>query len=177
MGISAEHLANSNNIVTEVEHKLADKFIEDYTINYETHKLNADRFYQKLVATVHTLKFWVPPSADFRLKDPDSLKVKLLDRLQKPGSKDFTSYEEILTLMYDIIGVRFTCYMPSIDIDRIIQLLDQGNRDCGSKTPPLGFIQGNKCARKSRRSALGNSIKRRFLSCFLSNLPQIWIQA
>lgn len=39
-------------------------------------------------------------------------------------SQIFPTYESILKRMYDIVGVRFTCYFPSIEIPQIIRILE-----------------------------------------------------
>lgn len=101
------------------------EFIETFLLEYEakypeivraTHKMS-----KKLQAVIDSLHFWIPPDMSLRAKTPASLRQKVEERAQ---SQVFPTYESILKKMYDIVGVRFTCYFPSIEIPQIIRVLE-----------------------------------------------------
>ena len=57
-----------------------------------------------------------------RTKQPKSFfEAKLKGRLAK---SDFQTYDDVLRLMHDKVGIRITCYFPSIEMPQIIKALE-----------------------------------------------------
>lgn len=113
----------TNDGVSDFEEALVSKFIADYHNQYEFIKnITIQHIYTRIQSDIASrLKFWIPPEITYRAKDPESMRVKLL-RMSK--IETFTSYNHIIRRLYDLIGVRFTTFMPSIDIPAIVNLFN-----------------------------------------------------
>ena len=61
------------------------------------------------------------PEVTARTKQPKSFEAKLKGRLAK---SDFHTYEDVLRRMHDKVGIRITCYFPSIEVPQIIKALE-----------------------------------------------------
>lgn len=109
----------SNALKREITDSQVDDIMQKYRENYSKISEQAHVLKNAVFKLVEKMAFVIPPISTFRVKNPDSLSDKLNKRKRKGETN-----KELIEGLYDIVGFRFTCFFPSIEIERIIKELN-----------------------------------------------------
>ncbi len=118
---SENGIASSMAGISAKEEMFFNKLIEEYERAFPELEKGTFKLKKKVEKVVFALNFWVAPEVSARTKQPKSFEAKLKGRLAK---SDFQTYDDVLRLMHDKVGIRITCYFPSIEIPQIIKALE-----------------------------------------------------
>ena len=118
---SASENGIASSMASAKEDTFFNKLMQEYERAFPDLEKVTFKLKKKVEKVVFALNFWIAPEVSARTKQPKSFEARLKGRLAKT---DFQTYDNVLRLIYDSVGIRITCYFPSIEMPQIIKVLE-----------------------------------------------------